>query len=269
MADDDKKIKDSKGNVKEPDPIPTKTVTQDPPAKDPEKTPLKDTDTSKFTEEQKNDYIDKLKDENARRRIENKKINDQVGKLENATTEATKKLEEVTAKLAEYEGKEKEKTLAEKTEIERLQIQMQDIEKGIADRDQKITSLEAQTKEKDLKIEDSGRIQMVERLAVQLGINFTSEYERKGLMNEFLERKDNEFKLIDDEVIDKLQTFAKENKRTTPANTPGPGPQSRTSSTPLTEEIKALTSKPDLTLEDRKRLDELLVEINKAKLAQG
>jgi len=240
----------------------------DDPAKKGKDDDLTTMDSSKFTDEQKNDYIDKLKDENARRRIENKKMKESLEKHTSSLESLNSELTQLKTKLTEYDDKEKDKSLAEKSEIEKLQLRISEIEKGISEREVKITTLESELKGKDLKLEESGRERMVDRLATQLGIAFTSDYERKGLMMDLLKRKDGVFILTDDEVIYQLQTLAKERKKS-PANTPGPGPQSRITEIPIMEEIKNLTSKEDLTLDDKKRLDELLVEVDKIKRGQS
>lgn len=240
-----------------------------PPSSTPGEKEPSEEDTSQFTEAQKNDYIEKLKDENARRRIENKKVKEQLTQQEQQQQKAQKDLEELSNKVKEYETKESERTMAEKSEIEKLQTRMAEIEKEISERDKKIATLEGDVKVKDLKLEESGRERMIDRLASQLGISFSSDYERRGLMTELLERKEGMFILNDEEVMFKLQSLAKERKKTPPTETPGPGPQSRTTGVPLIDEIKALSTKENLTVEDKKRLDELLVEAEKARMNQG
>jgi len=230
---------------------------------------LSSKDTSKFTDEQKNDYIAQLKDENARRRIENKKVKEQISQFESAQEKATKTLEELSKKVESYEKSEKEKSLSEKTEIEKVKIRMEELEKEISTRDGKIKTLESELSVKDLRIQEASRERMIDRLCSQLEISFTSDYERRGLLIELLERKGTEFSFNDDEVIHKLQTLAKDRKKVSPVNTPGPGPQSRITGTPLVERIKALTSKEHLNTEDQKELKELLAEVEKARSGQG
>jgi len=255
---DDEKNKNLKAGDDEP--VPGESSTAPPGEED-----LVTKDTSKFTEEQKNDYIEKLKDENARRRIENKKIKDQLSQQMSATEKLNKEFEELSEKVKAYESKEREKTEAEKSEIEKLKSQMDSIQKEISERDQKISTLESELSKKELRLEEASRERMVDRLCSQLGITFTSDYERKGLMLELLNREGNTFSLNDDEVIYKLQTLSKERKKTPPTQTPGAGPQTRTTGTPLVERIKTLTSKENLTFEDRQELDSLLAEAEKAR----
>lgn len=226
-------------------------------------------DTSKFTEEQKNDYIEKLKDENARRRIDNKKAKEKLSQFESAQQKATQDLEELSKKVQAYESSEKEKSLAEKSEIEKIKIRMDELAKEIDTRDKKIGSLESELGNKELRLQEASRERMVDRLCSQLEINFTSEYERRGLMIELLERKGSEFSLNDDEVIHKLQTLSKERKKNPPVNTPGPGPSSRTTGMTLVDRIKALTSKEHLNADDKKELNDLLIEADKARSGQG
>ncbi len=233
----------------------------------PEPDDLSKKDTSKFTDEQKNDYIGTLKDENARRRIATKKEKDKVTKLETVLAESNTKLDDLNNKLTDLTKKEKDRTDAEKSEIERLKGEVDDIKKGIEDKDTEIQKLKGESANKDLKIEKSNRERMADRLVHSLGIEFTSEYERAGFLGELMERESDEFKLNDEEVILKVQTFS-ESRKKEPPKTPGPGPLSKGSEVPLVEEVKQLMSKPDLTLEDRKRLNEIHIEMQKER-AQG
>jgi len=223
---------------------------------------LSKVNTSKFSDEQKDDYIEKLKDENARRRIATKKEKDRITKQETVQTEANAKLEDLKTKLADYEKKEKDRTDAEKSAMEKLSTQIADIEKSVGEKDTEIRKLKKESAGKDLKIEKSNRERMADRLVHSLGIEFTSEYERAGFLVELMEREGDEFKLNDEEVILKVQKFS-ETRKKEPLKTPGPGPLSKGSEVPLVEEVKQLMSKPDLTLEDRKRLDEIHIEMRK------
>ena len=223
---------------------------------------LSDKDTSKFDDAQKNDYIEKLKDENAQRRIENKKVKDKIAKQETTLTDSNKKLDDLNNKLADLTKKEKDRTDAEKSEIERLKGEVDDIKKGIGDKDTEIGKLKKESVDKDLELKKSSRERMADRLVHSLGIEFTSEYERAGFLGELMKRKDDEFELNDEEVILKVQKFS-ETRKKEPLKTPGSGPQSRASGIPLVEEAKQLMQKPDLTLEDRKRLNEIHNEMRK------
>lgn len=224
-------------------------------------------DTSKFSEEQKNDYIGTLKDENARRRIATKKEKDKVTKLETVQAETDVKLEDLKTKLVDYEKKEKDRTDAEKSAMEKLSTQIADIEKSTLKKDTEIQKLKKESVDKDLKLEKSSRERMADRLVHSLGIEFTSEYERAGFLGELMEREGDEFKLNDEEVILKVQTFS-ETRKKEPPKTPGGGPLTKTTSVPLVEEVKQLMLKPDLTLEDRNRLKEIHNEMIKER-SQG
>ena len=228
---------------------------------------LSKVNTSKFSDEQKDDYIEKLKDENARRRIATKKEKDKVTKLETAQAETNTKLDDLKTKLGDYEKKEKDRTDAEKSAMEKLSTQIADIEKSVSEKDTEIQKLKKESAGKDLKIEKSNRERMADRLVHSLGIEFTSEYERAGFLGELMERDGDEFKLNDEEVILKVQKFS-ESRQKEPPKTPGPGPKNKGSEIPLVEEVKQLMSKPDLTLEDRKRLKEIQSEMMKER-AQG
>ncbi len=228
---------------------------------------LSDKDTSKFDDAQKNDYIQKLKDENAQRRIENKKVKDKIAKQETALTETGTKLDDLKTKLGDFEKKEKDRTDAEKSAMEKLSTQIADIEKSVSEKDTEIQKLKKESVDKDLELEKSSRERMADRLVHSLGIEFTSEYERAGFLGELKEREDGEFKLNDEEVILKVQKFS-ESRKKEPLKIPGSGPLSKGLEVPLVEEVKQLMGKPDLTLEDRKRLDEIHIEMRKER-AQG
>ncbi len=223
---------------------------------------LSKVNTSKFSDVQKDDYIEKLKDENARRRIATKKEKDKITKQETVQTETNTKLEDLKTKLSDYEKKEKDRTDAEKSAMEKLSTQISDIEKSVGQKDTEIQKLKKESEDKDLALEKSSRERMSDRLVHSLGIEFTSEYERAGFLGELMEREGDEFKLNDEEVILKVQTFS-ETRKKEPLKTPGSGPKNKGSEVPLVEEVKKLMSKPDLTLEDRKRLNEIQSEMIK------
>lgn len=271
MADGDNKNKDSK---KDADDLQAaqdaKAVAEAAAAK--AKDDLASADISKYSFEQTVDYAHDLRSENARRRIENKKIKESSAKLVTDNEEAQNKLTEANEELAKLKGKEKERTDAEKSDIEKLVSEVADIKKGIGKRDTEITSLKSENKKKDLKLENSDRRQMVDRLADRLGIVFTSDYERQGLLMKLLERKDETYILNDEELLLDLQDLAKERKENPPTKTPGPGPQSRTTDKPLITEIKELTTKENLSADEIKRLDELIAlaeEKRQQKMGQG
>lgn len=223
---------------------------------------LTDKDVSKFTNEQKDDYIDKLKDENARRRIANKKVQEGLDKQKEEQEKAEKELKETKEKLETFEKAEKDKTEKDKTENEKLQARLSELEKSVEKSKQAMEEMtkNLSTKEKRIQVQD--REVLAERLVRQMKFEFASDYEREGFMSSLTRtQKDGEFEFNDEEVILKVKDFVK-NKKKTP-DTPGPGNQNRMSETPITQEIKTLLEKKTLTNEDNKRLDELLEEVDK------
>lgn len=223
---------------------------------------LTNKDVSKFTDVQKDDYIDKLKDENARRRIANKKVQEGLDKQKEEQEKAEKELKETKEKLETFEKAEKDKTEKDKTENEKLQARLSELEKSVEKSKQTMEEMTKNLSVKEKRIQIQDREVLTERLVRQMKFEFASDYEREGFMNSLTKRqKDGEFELNDEEVILKVKDFVK-NKKKAP-DTPGPGNQNRMSDTPITQEIKTLLEKKTLTNEDNKRLDELLEEVDK------
>lgn len=237
-------IDDDKGKTKD------QTLDDDPTKKD----------VSKFTNEQKDDYIEKLKDENARRRIANKKTQESLDQQKKDQGEAQKKLDEAQGKLKEFEDKEKEKEEKDKSENEKLAAKIFDLEKAVDESKQNMEKLTKDLSTKEKKIQKQDREVLVDRLARKMEFEFSSDYERDGFMNSLLASQDDgSFSFNDEEVILKVKEFVKGKKKT--PDTPGAGPGTRSTETPLAEEIKGLLAKKTLTAEDNKRLDELLEEV--------
>ena len=219
-------------------------------------------DTTNWTEEQKNDYIEKLKDENARRRIANKKTQEELDKREKALTDAQKTLDESMAKLKEFEEKEKQKDDKDKSENEKLQAKVNALKEKIAKNEADMQSLNTDLADKKSKLKMQSRETFAERLISKLNFEFSSDYEREGFLNTLVKTNaDNEFLLNDDEVVLKVKDFVKDKKKV--PNTPGPSNQTKMTDTPIAQEIQALLAKKTLTDEDNKRLDTLIEEIDK------
>lgn len=218
-------------------------------------------DVTKFTSEQKDDYIEKLKDENARRRIVNKKTQESLDQQKKNQEDAQKQLDETQEKLNGFENKEKEKDLKDKTENEKLASKITSLEKIVNESKQNMEKLTKDLSTKDKKIQKQDREVLVDRLISKMKFNFSSDYERDGFMSSLNDiQDDGSFNLNDEEIILKVKDFVKDKKKT--PETPGPGPGGRSSETPLAEEIKSLLAKKTLTTEDNKRLDELLEEVD-------
>ena len=217
-------------------------------------------DTSKFSPEQMIDYIDKLKDENARRRIDNKKKADAIEKMEKKLEDATKALEGATGKLSEVEAEKKKKEDADKSDVERLTGQVQELSDNLKDMRSELETSKAETAGKDLLLKKQEREMMVDRIISGLDHEFSSDFERDGFMLNLLKTNtDGDFKLNDEEVLLEVKNFTKDRKKRAPTEeTPAGGPPNRSGESPIGDQIKALTSKKFLTSEDKEKLDELI-----------
>lgn len=214
-------------------------------------------DHSKFDDAQKNDYIDKLKDENARRRIANRKLEEKQTAQAEELDAKLKELDALTEKMTNFEKKEKDDKMKEASDLEKLRDEVKTVTDELKQTKTQLGEYKTTVREKDLQVKDQGRELFVDRLASKLKVAFSSEFERSGLLADLLTKdKDGNFNLNNEEVILKVKEFAKTRKE--PPITPEGGPTDRSAETPLSTEIEALLAKKSLTDEDQKRLDELL-----------
>jgi len=217
-------------------------------------------DTSKFTDAQKDDYIAQLKDENARRRIENRDSKSNLEKQHTVLAKLQEDLKSATERVKGFETEKKKASEAEKSEIERLQSRIGEMEGQINQTTTQLREREQQLLNKDRRLKQVDREALVERLVSTLGYNFSSEYERDGFINKMSQLDDNgEFVVSDEKAIYETNQFVTKNKQ--PPKTPPAGPPGRTNELPLVEEVKTLTAlsrKRTLTPEEKKRLDELI-----------
>jgi len=218
-------------------------------------------DTSKFTAEQMASYIDDLKDENAKRRIKARKLEEQLDQQKLNQTKTDEEVKAMKDKLTEYEKREKEAADKEKTEIERLSSKLTETEKALQERDSLLSKKDQELAAKSREVAKRDRESLVDRLCHQLDFNFSSTYERDGFVASLVDvdPQTGLFTLNDEETIMKVKEFVK-TKKDAP-KTPGAGPSGKVAETPLSEEIKALLNKKVLDSEDKKRLDELLEEV--------
>ena len=217
-------------------------------------------DTSKFSATEMLDYIDKLKDENARRRIANRKLKDAQTKAEKDLEDREKNLEKAKKKLNEVESEKKKKADEEKSEVERLQSQVDEFKTKLNDMETQSTERDKMIAEKDTQIKKQGRETEVNKLLQAAKVEFSSDYERQGFMSELLViDSDGDFKVNDEEVNYKVGQFIKKTKETKPpVKVPDAGPVNRSGEPSLDARIKAITDKKNLTEEDQKELNELL-----------
>lgn len=223
---------------------------------------LGDKDTSKFNDDQKNDYIDKLKDENARRRIANKKKDEELDKMKTSQADMQKKLDTLLSEKTERENKDKDLSDKEKSEIERIKTRMSDMEKSISEKEGEISTLKSSLTVKEREVQKRTRENTIDRLVRAKGVAFSSDYERNGFIGDLLKTNANgDFEKNEEEVIYEVNQFIKSRGKS--PDTPGGGPMGKMSDTPLATEIQGLLAKESLTAEESKRLDEILEEVNK------
>ena len=221
-------------------------------------------DINKFTPSEMVDYIDKLKDENAKRRIANRTLKDAQTKAEKKLAEIEKNLDNASKKLEEVESEKKASADAEKSEVERLKGQLEEFQTKLGDMEGKVKKSDKQIFEKDLLIKKQSRETEVNALLQAANVKFSSDYERQGFMADLLKTdSDGDFTVNEEEVHYRVGQFIKKNKETKPPtpDTPPAGPPSRTGEPGLNERIKALTAKAahgGLAADDQKELNELL-----------
>lgn len=227
-------------------------------------------DVSKFTPTEMVDYIDKLKDENARRRIANCTLKDTQAKMEKKLTDLESNLGKATETLSKVEQEKKAAADAEKSEVDRLTAEVEEFKSKLTDMETKVAESDKAIAEKEVLIKKQGRETEVNDLLLAAKIQFSSDYERKGFMADLLKTdSDGDFVVNEEEVHYRVGNFVKKVKENKPpaAETPPAGPANRSVEPQLTERIKALTAKGregTLTEEDSTELEELLELAGKA-----
>jgi chromosome segregation ATPase len=201
-------------------------------------------------------YIDKLKDENARRRIANKKSEKRLTALETQLADAQKALEAATEKLKDVDTKTAKQKEKEQTDLENALKQVEDLTG-------KVDTLSKDLAEKDVALANTNRrvmVQdrenMIERLVQEKGVKFSTGFERDGLIASLTKMEDGEFQKDNDEVVLDVMRFIKD-AQANDTKTPGAGPGGRKTSTPIGDEIQALLKTKNLSPEQKARLDEL------------
>jgi hypothetical protein len=219
---------------------------------------LSKVDTSKYSHEETIKFVAKLQDENARRRIANKKADEEKQELENKHADLEKKHTDLNKRLEDLEKEKKAKSDAEKSEIELMRTQLDEMQTTLNGYKTDIEAKDSEIAERDRKLSVQDREIMVDRLLASKGAEFSSQFERDGFMAKLTKMKDGKFELIDEEVILEVTSFAKESKtKEPPPKTPGAGPPNKSGEVDYATEIRELASKAFLTPEDKKRLDEL------------
>jgi chromosome segregation ATPase len=257
---EEKRLADEEAAKKAADAKPPET----PPAKD-KGEELAGKDVTKFTPSEMVDYIDKLKDENARRRISNRTLKDSQAKMEKKLEEIEGQLGKATKTLSKVEEEKKASADAEKSEVERLKAEVNDFKTKLDDMEGRVQESDKAIAEKDLQIKKQSRESEIGNLLRAAKIQFSSDYERKGFLADLLKTDDDgDFTVNEEEVNYRVGQFIKKTKETKPAapDTPGAGPTIRKGEPALGERIKALTDKAakegGLESTDQEELDELL-----------
>lgn len=209
-------------------------------------------------------YIDKLKDENAKRRIANKKLDKKLAKQTQALDEATKALKAATERLTDVDNKTAEQIAQEKSDLEKAQKTIDDLSTKVADLEKESEERAIELAKTNRKVMVQDRSVMVERLVKEKEVGFASDFEREGLISKLTAMDGGEFVMDNDEVIYDVMKFIKDKKANVDKSTPGPGPANRKTSTPIGDEIQALLKSKNLSPEQKKRLDELLDMSGKA-----
>lgn len=209
-------------------------------------------------------YIDKLKDENARRRIANKKSEEKLAKLEEQLTKATEALNAAAAKIKEADKKSADEAAKDASELEKAAKKIEELTGKITDLEATNAKNQAELLKTNKKVLVQDRENMITRLVQQQEVAFASDFEREGLIKSLTDMDNEGFTKNDEEVIYAVMKFTKDKKANEDKSTPGPGPGNRKTSTPVGEEVKALLAKKSMTKEEKARLDELLAMTGQA-----
>lgn len=223
-------------------------------------------DVSKFSSKEMLDYIDNLKDENAKRRIANRDLKIAQTKAEKKLSEVEAKLTDAAKRLEQVESEKKATADAEKSEVERLQGEVKDFKDKLSAMETRIKDSDKAIFEKDLLIKKQSRETEVNALLNAANVKFSSDYERQGFMAGLMKTdSDGDFVTNDEAVHYEVGQFIKKSKEkqppAQPPDTPPSGPPGRSGEADIHARIKALTSKANsgrLTSDDQKELDELL-----------
>jgi DNA repair exonuclease SbcCD ATPase subunit len=173
-----------------------------------------------------------LRDENASRRVSNKELSSMKDSLEKKVKELEAKLSEadtVKSRLeeleklnAEYKKLEEEKKKADLSEVEKLKLTLQERESKLTEKEKlhkkEIEKLMRELEEKDntlLSLRDNLeglRIQNVVNSVLQeKGFKFRSEFEKRGLLNTVLKKKEDSSYYTDEEVASIVSKFVDDN----------------------------------------------------------
>jgi len=246
------------------DQVSQQTETQEEPKFQPAKIILKP-EQSKEKEEPKvfdKDYVEKLRNEAAEKRIRVKQAEEKASKLEKELNIKLKTFDEIQEQLSELQKEKEERDLAGASDIEKLTRQLEklanqvnDYKGQIEEKDKIVSQLSEKTKIQDRKI-------MIDRLAQAQGIQFASKYERDGFVRNLLEKDDDgEFIHNEESIVYEMSKFKK--TRVKVPETPAPGNNNKMSEVPDIDRLNTLLSKDreELTDKELKEMDEILNRI--------
>lgn len=219
------------------------------------------------------EYVDKLKDENAKRRIDNKKLNERLDKTEQQLSQAAKALEEATSRIKEVDEKSEAQKAKERSDLENANKRLEDLAKTVDELKGELTESKQATEKANRKVAMVNRETMIERLVEQQGARFASDFERDGLIANLTKQDvDGSFVKNNDEVVYEVMKFIETAPKAggdgddKDLNVPPAGPGGRKSQTPVGDEIQSLLAKKArLSPEENTRLRELLKMSSEAK----
>jgi hypothetical protein len=211
-------------------------------------------------------YVEKLRRENAEKRIRATEASKKAEKLEKTLKAKLDEFESVRAKLEELKKEKESKELEKASDIEKLTKKLEELTSRVTEyeaekekKERMILELTEKTKLQDQKIK-------IEKLIALQAVSFSSKYEKEGFINQFLERdEDGDFRHDDESIIFELGEF-KKSKAKAPANPP-PGETNKKTEFPDGERLAALLAKDpaELTAKDMKEMEEIRYRIEESK----
>ena len=236
--------------------------TQDPPDKKeekPEKTPIES------LPEDIQGYIKDLRKEAKDNRTSVTSYKAEVATLTKKVEDATKSLEKGTKKLEKFEDAEKEAKLAEASEVERLQIELEEATKKLTEAQNQVNLKDAEVLTLKSEQTKSSITSVVDSVVNAAGYQF-KPYQRQGLLGEVLKADADGNYMPEEKIKSLVEEFIEENKES-PSAPPGGGGKVKTSQIPAMNRLKelvALSKKRTLTGEEYSELNDLYAKAREA-----
>jgi hypothetical protein len=219
-------------------------------------------------DDDKDSIIQKLRDENAKRRIAKREMSEKLDRVEKQNQENAKKLADALEKVKDFEEKTEKQKAKERTELENAQKALQDTQAELEKLRLDNQDLHNKLNERDIDFRKSDRANSIEKLVEQAGHVFSSSYEKQGLVDSLSQVDENgDFVLGIEKVVVEVQEFITKSKKANSPETPGPGPVNKTAPTELGKQIETLLKKKTLTKEDKEQLDTLIVKAQEQEAA--